>query len=151
MSEMKFNVNGPIGAVLGILIVGGILYYKYFMPFSPTTRDKKAILEKIEELRIADMARISKAGVDLHKNTGKVVDNTKDIVDLSGKIVITDIQGKRGFTSGIKIKVTYTIGGKTPKSDAGILFFKLYRRKRGKSSMRRKVDLTQITEDLYEK
>ncbi len=151
MSEMKFNFKGPVGAVIGILIIAGIFYYKYFMPFSPTTRDKKAIIEKIEQLRIADMARISSTGVKFYKKTGKVVDNTKDIESLSGKIVITDIQGKRGFTSGIKIKVSYTVGGKTPKGDGGILFFKLYRRKRGKSSIRKIVDLSQITEDLYEK
>jgi lipopolysaccharide export LptBFGC system permease protein LptF len=151
MSEMKFNVKGPVGAVIAVVVIGVVVYVKFFIPFSPTSSDKKAIMEKIENLRLSEMSQVSGANMKQYKNTGKFRDDSKELKNLSGKIEITEIQGKKGFLSGTKIKVIYTIDGKTPKSDGGVLFFKLYYKKRRKSSIRKKVELTQITEDYYKK
>jgi len=151
MSEMRLNVKGPIGAVIAVIVISAVGYFHFFVPFKPTSRDKKAILEKIESLRLAEMSQISGVNVKQYKETGRFRDDSKEIKDLSGKIEITEIQGKKGFISGTKIKVIYTIGGKTPKGDGGVLCFKLYRRKHRKSHITRRVELTQITEDDYEK
>lgn len=151
MSEMKFDIKGPVGAVLGVVILGAIIYFKYFMPFTPTVQDREAVLEKLKQLRVADMSMISKANVDHYKETGQIVDSSKAIKNLTGKIEITDIAGKKTFLSGIKIKVTYTIDGKTPKADGGVLYFQLHRRKQGKIGVKKIIDLYQITEDNYGK
>lgn len=150
MPEMKINLKGPIGAVIGILVLGGVIYYQFFMPFLPTEEDKKAIREKIEQLRLEDMSRIAKTTVEQYKNTGKTRDTSKEIKDLSGKIGITDIQGKKSFFSGIKVKVTYTIDGKTPETDGGVLYFRIHR-DQSENSMRKITDVYQITEDDFGK
>ena len=151
MAETTFNLKGPAGAVIGIIIIGIIIYFKYFLPFAPTDQDKKAILQELEQLRVADMTMVSKASLDHYKNTGKVMDKSKEIKNLTGKIEIREIQGKKSFLSGIKIKVTYTIDGQTPKTDGGIRYFSLHRRKPSANRLQKITDLYQITADDFAK
>lgn len=151
MSEIKFNLKGPAGAVIGIIIIGVIVYFRYFIPFAATAQDKEAIRQELEQMRVADMSMISKASVDHYKNTGKVMDQSKDIRNLTGKIAITDIHSKKSLFSGIKIKVSYTIDGKIPKTDGGVRYFRLHRRERSQHSLQKAIDLYPISEDDYVK
>lgn len=151
MSEVNMHLKGPAGAIIGGIVIIGFVYYQFFMPFSPSAEDKKAIKEKIEEIRVADMGRIAKTTVDQYKKTGKTRDTSKELKALSGKIKITKIEGKKGSFGRTKIKVTYTLDGKTPKNNGGTLYFSLYRRKQNRRSLRKITELSQITEDDYQK
>ena len=149
MAEMKFNIKGPVGAVVAILIVGGFICFRLFMPFWATSEDKKALKEEIERMRNEDISRIAKTTIDQYKNTGKTRDTSKEIKVLTGDVKITNIEGKRSFLGSLKVKVNYTIGGKTPAGDGGILYFRLTRRKRSRNSSRKISAVSQITEDVY--
>lgn len=151
MSEMRFNLKGPVGAIIGLLIVGGFVFFRFFMPFFATSQDKRAIIGKIKEINNAEVNRITKATVKHFKNTGKAIKTSDEIKGLVSDIKITDIEGKKKFLGGTKIKVTYTIDGKTPKHDGGVLFFRLYRRKQRRRSNRKITELSQITKDDFEK
>lgn len=150
MAAFKIPIKGPAGVVVLVIIIIGFIYYLFFMPFMATTADRKAIRGKIEEIRTADIGRIAKTTVDQYKKTGKTRDTSQDIKDLSGKIAITEMEGKNPVFGSAKVKVTYTLDGKTPK-DGGILYFRLYRRKGRKHAIRKITEVSQITEDDYRK
>jgi len=151
MPEMNFKIKGPVGAVIGGIVICVFIYVQFFMPFSLTSREKKIVLQELENMRVAEMLQTSSANMKRYKETGQYRDDSKEIKALSGKIEITSIEGKKSLFYGSKMKVTYTIDGKTPKGDGGVLFFKVYRRKRRKSTTRNIIELTQITEDYYDK
>jgi hypothetical protein len=151
MAEMKFNTKGPAGIIVGLLVLAGVVYYQFFMPVYFSSAEKRAILNEIETVRMTALGKLSETTLEAHKKTGKVNDVTTKIEALSGKIKIEEIQGKRTLLSGIKIKVTYTIDGKIPKSDDGVLYFKIHRPKRKKSGRRRSINLYKITESEYNK
>ena len=152
MSEAKFNMKGPAGAIVALIAIGVFVYMEFFMPFSATSRDKKAIIEKIESMRGSAISKIATSVTQKFKKAGKVTDESKKLKDLTGEIKITEVTGKKSFLSGTKVKVVYTIAGKTPKADGGVLYFKLYRRKKrnGRISSNRRVELTQISKEAYE-
>lgn len=149
MAEIKFNTKGPAGIIIGLLVLAGVVYYQFFMPVYLSSAEKRAILHKIENIRMTEVAELSGTAVKFYKKTGNINDVTANLKALRGKIKITKIQGKRTFLSGIKIKVTYTIAGKIPKSDSGVLYFKLRHLKRGKNVRRRSINLYKITESEY--
>ena len=152
MSEAKFNMKGPAGAIVAVIAIGVFVYMEFFMPFSITSRDKKAILEKIESIKLSKMTQIATSTTKQFKETGKVTDDLKEIKELTGDVNITEVTGKKSFLSGTKVKVVYTIAGKTPKADGGVMYFKLYRRKKrkGRISRNRRVELTKISKETYE-
>jgi hypothetical protein len=129
MAEMNFNLKGPVGIVVAVLVIAGYISYRLFMPFWATSEDKIAIKEEIERLRTEDMNRITKTTIDQYKKTGDTRNTSKEIKQLMGDIKITDIEGKKSFMGDLKVKVKYTIGGNIPP-DGGIIYFRLYRRKK---------------------
>ena len=152
MSEAKFNIKGPAGAVVAVIAIGVFVYMEFFMPFSITSREKKAIFEKIDGIRLSKLTKIATSTTKKFKETGKVTDDSKEIKELSGEVKITEVTGKKSFLSGTKVKVVYTLAGKTPKADGGVMYFKLYRRKnrKGRTSRNRRVELTKISKEAYE-
>ena len=150
MAEMKFNFKGPVGIVIGIVVVGVIAYVQFFMPLSVSSKDKKAILKKLELIRLTRMSKTSTATMKQYKNTGKFKNDLSQLEELSGNIKIVEVKGTKSLFSGNKIRVVYTIGGKTSKIDGGVLYFRIYHRKKRKSSHRKRVELTQITKASYE-
>lgn len=147
MSEMKVNLKGPAGTIVAVIAICVFVYMEFFMPFSITSRDKKAIVEKITNARFSEISRITANMARKQTTTEKRDDNLKKIKELTGEVKIIDVKGKKSFLSGTKIKVVYTIGGKSPKDDGGVIYFKLYRRKTGRS--RRRVELTRISKEDY--
>lgn len=150
MAEVKFNTKNPIGMILVVIAAFVFIYVEFLMPFHVTSRDKRAIKQKIEELKCSKMGQIATGTAEKIKATGNVTDGLKKMKELTGEIKITDVKGKKSFFSGTKIKVVYTIGGKTPKADGGVLYFKLYRQKNGRTSNRRRVSLFQISKKAFE-
>lgn len=39
MPEIKFELKGPVGVIIGLVIVGGVIYFQFFMPFSATAEN----------------------------------------------------------------------------------------------------------------
>lgn len=151
MAEIKLNTKGPLGVVLGILILGGIIYYQFLMPVHLGSREKREILDEIRDIKMAEVAKLTGTTVQQYKATGKVANSvTGKIKQLSGKLKLDKIESKRSIFSGTKIKVTYTIDGKTPK-DGGVVYLKLYRRQRSSSGRRRNMNIYRITKSEYNK
>ena len=64
MAEIKFNLKVPDSEVVAILIVGGFICFRLFMPFWPSSEDKRALKEEIERIRNEDISRIAKTTID---------------------------------------------------------------------------------------
>ena len=150
MPDIKFNFKGPVGAVVAVLVVGVMVYMEFFMPFYLTSRDKKAIQEKVESVRLFKQTNLVETTRKVYEGTGKIKDDSKAFNELSGEIKIIEMKGKKSFLSGIKVKVIYTIAEKPPKTDGGMLYFKLYRHTSKNSNVKR-TELTQISKERYEK
>lgn len=151
MSESKLKIKGPIGFIIGFIVIVIFIYVQFFTPYTPSDIEKKAILKEIKQLNLKELLQLTTSNTKQYKNSGKFRDDSKEIKDLSGEVKIIKIEGKKTFLLGTKIKVTYTIDGKTLKPTGGIKYFTLRRIKRKKSNTNRikRISLTQITEDDY--
>ncbi|MCF6177631.1 MAG: hypothetical protein L3J71_17890 [Victivallaceae bacterium] len=149
MAEVK--AKGPLGIIIIILVIAGGIYYQFFMPVYLNSRERRKIHEAIKDVRMVELAKLTDATVKHYKATGKAANVLDKVKALSGKIEIKKIDSKRSLLGGVKLKVTYTMGGKVPKDDGGVCYFKMYSPKRKKSGRRRSINLYKITEREYNK
>ena len=149
MAEVK--AKGPLGIIIIILVVAGGIYYQFFMPVYLSSRERKKINEELKDIRVAELARLTDATVKHYKTTGKAANVLDKVKALSGKIEIKKIDSKRSLLGGVKLKVTYTMGGKVPQDDGGIRYFKMHRPKRKKNGRYRSINLYNITKSDYNK
>ena len=145
---MKIDFKGPVGMILGVIFIGVMVYIKFFLPYSVTLADRKAILKKLKELQMEDISRINKVNMDHFKKSGQFFDDSKELANIMGDIKIVKVEGKKAIL-GDKIKVSFTISGKVPKNDRGIRFFSINRRYRKNNHTLKETILREITEDDY--
>ena len=147
MAEMKFDTKSPLGIVVGLLILGGVLYYQFFMPVYFTAREKRAILDKIKTVRMTKLAEVTQSSVNGYQKNGKVPD-VKKLQALNGKVTIEKIESRRGWFGRIKIKVTYSVAGTTPADDGGVIYFS-FRARKNRHGRWRQPSIRRITASEY--
>ena len=113
----ELQIKGWPAALLAVVIVLGGGGYLLVLPGQLHHRERKAIIEHIQDERNVELA----AAVEMLKKNPHDKQNPDNAVAVGEEYlkkikIVSATVPPRGLSSGKKVKITYTVGGKKPKT-----------------------------------
>ena len=132
MDDNEAQIKGWPAAVLGVLVVLGGGAYLVAFPGFLHSRERRAIIQKLEDERASELASSVEALKKDVTNQAQLNATLQKGRESLKKIELASATVRpRGLSWGKRVKVQYTVGGEKPKKDGGVRYFRVTNRRGG--------------------